>query len=68
MVTGANQGLGFQTSLELARRGATLYMVCRWVHLHAPVRLPRMFARPDLTSPAQGPLAQPRGVACLQVA
>lgn len=29
MVTGANQGLGFQTSLELARRGATLYMVCR---------------------------------------
>eukprot|EP00887_Chlorella_sp_A99_P001207 scaffold14.g1207.t1 len=29
MVTGANQGLGFQTSVELARRGATLYMVCR---------------------------------------
>lgn len=24
---GANQGLGYQTSLELARRGATLYMV-----------------------------------------
>ncbi|KAL4855323.1 Dehydrogenase/reductase SDR family member 12 [Chlorella vulgaris] len=29
MVTGANQGLGYQTSLELARRGATLFMVCR---------------------------------------
>ena len=29
MVTGANQGLGFQTSLELAKRGATLFMVCR---------------------------------------
>lgn len=29
MVTGANQGLGYQTSLELAKRGATLYMVCR---------------------------------------
>lgn len=29
IVTGANQGLGFQTSVELARRGATLYMVCR---------------------------------------
>ncbi|PNH05887.1 Dehydrogenase/reductase SDR family member 12 [Tetrabaena socialis] len=29
MVTGANQGLGFETSQELARRGATLYMVCR---------------------------------------
>jgi dehydrogenase/reductase SDR family protein 12 len=28
-VTGANQGLGYQTSLELARRGATLFMVCR---------------------------------------
>jgi len=24
---GANQGLGYQTSLELAKRGATLYMV-----------------------------------------
>ncbi len=29
MVTGANQGIGFQTSLDLARRGSTLYMVCR---------------------------------------
>lgn len=29
LVTGANQGLGYQTSLELAKRGATLYMVCR---------------------------------------
>ena len=29
MVTGANQGLGYQTSLELAKRGATLYMVGR---------------------------------------
>lgn len=29
VVTGANQGLGYQTSLELARRGATLFMLCR---------------------------------------
>ncbi|KXZ55487.1 hypothetical protein GPECTOR_2g1036 [Gonium pectorale] len=29
MVTGANQGLGFEAAQELARRGATLYMVCR---------------------------------------
>lgn len=29
MVTGANQGLGFQISLELAKRGGSLYMVCR---------------------------------------
>ncbi|GFR41790.1 hypothetical protein Agub_g2553 [Astrephomene gubernaculifera] len=29
MVTGANQGLGFQVSQELARRGCTLFMVCR---------------------------------------
>ena len=29
MVTGANQGIGLQVSLELAKRGATLYMVCR---------------------------------------
>lgn len=28
-VTGANQGIGFQVSLDLASRGATLYMVCR---------------------------------------
>ena len=29
LVTGANQGLGFETSRQLAKRGATLYMVCR---------------------------------------
>lgn len=29
MVTGANQGLGLQTSLDLAKKGATVYMVCR---------------------------------------
>mmetsp|Transcript_11529 Transcript_11529/g.20459 ORF Transcript_11529/g.20459 Transcript_11529/m.20459 type:complete len:329 (+) Transcript_11529:38-1024(+) len=29
VVTGANQGLGLHTSEELARRGATLMMVCR---------------------------------------
>jgi dehydrogenase/reductase SDR family member 12 len=29
IVTGANQGLGYQTSLELASKGATLFMVCR---------------------------------------
>lgn len=29
MVTGANQGLGFQISVELAKRGSCLYMVCR---------------------------------------
>mmetsp|Transcript_9877 Transcript_9877/g.24673 ORF Transcript_9877/g.24673 Transcript_9877/m.24673 type:complete len:325 (-) Transcript_9877:380-1354(-) len=29
LVTGANQGLGLQTSEELAARGAHLYMVCR---------------------------------------
>lgn len=29
MVTGANQGIGYQVSLELARRGLTCYMVCR---------------------------------------
>mmetsp|Transcript_4882 Transcript_4882/g.10484 ORF Transcript_4882/g.10484 Transcript_4882/m.10484 type:complete len:328 (-) Transcript_4882:437-1420(-) len=29
MVTGANQGLGYKTSEELARRGAKLVMVCR---------------------------------------
>uniref|UniRef100_A0A061RP24 Dehydrogenase reductase sdr family member 12-like n=1 Tax=Tetraselmis sp. GSL018 TaxID=582737 RepID=A0A061RP24_9CHLO len=28
-VTGANQGIGYQASLELAKRNATLYMVCR---------------------------------------
>lgn len=29
MVTGANQGIGLQVSLDLASRGSTLYMVCR---------------------------------------
>lgn len=29
MVTGANQGLGLQVSMELASRGGSLYMVCR---------------------------------------
>ncbi|MEW5304088.1 MAG: hypothetical protein WDW36_006722 [Sanguina aurantia] len=29
MVTGANQGLGLKTCEELAKRGCTLYMVCR---------------------------------------
>lgn len=29
MVTGANQGLGYQISLELAKRGGKVYMVCR---------------------------------------
>jgi len=29
MVTGANQGIGLQASLDLASRGSTLYMVCR---------------------------------------
>jgi dehydrogenase/reductase SDR family protein 12 len=29
IVTGANAGLGFETSKALAARGATLYMLCR---------------------------------------
>lgn len=29
MVTGANQGIGFQTAQDLAKRGCTLFMVCR---------------------------------------
>ncbi|KAG7667268.1 hypothetical protein Ndes2526B_g04229 [Nannochloris sp. 'desiccata'] len=29
MVTGANQGIGYQASLDLASRGSTLYMICR---------------------------------------
>src|SRR5881275_13055 len=29
LVTGANSGLGFQTSLELARSGARVLMACR---------------------------------------
>src|SRR5688500_24345 len=29
VVTGANSGLGFHTSLELARRGARVVMACR---------------------------------------
>jgi NAD(P)-dependent dehydrogenase (short-subunit alcohol dehydrogenase family) len=29
LVTGANSGIGFETSLALARRGATVWMLCR---------------------------------------
>ena len=29
LVTGANSGLGYQTSLELARKGARVLMACR---------------------------------------
>lgn len=29
LVTGANQGLGYQITLELAKRGATVHAVCR---------------------------------------
>lgn len=29
LVTGANQGLGYSTALELARRGASVRLVCR---------------------------------------
>lgn len=29
MVTGANSGIGKSTALEVAKRGATVYMVCR---------------------------------------
>lgn len=50
-VAGANQGLGFQTSLELARRGATLYMVGAGVAAAGACSLP----------PARGtPAGRPR--------
>ena len=29
LVTGANQGIGYVTATELARRGATVHLVCR---------------------------------------
>jgi len=29
MITGANSGIGKETALEVAKRGATVYMVCR---------------------------------------
>jgi dehydrogenase/reductase SDR family protein 12 len=29
MVTGANSGIGKEAALEVAKRGATVYMVCR---------------------------------------
>src|SRR3989338_1127710 len=29
IVTGANSGLGYQTSLDLAKRGCTLHLLCR---------------------------------------
>lgn len=29
LISGANSGLGFATAIELAKRGATLYMACR---------------------------------------
>jgi dehydrogenase/reductase SDR family protein 12 len=29
MVTGANSGIGKSTATEIAKRGATVYMVCR---------------------------------------
>ena len=29
MVTGANSGIGKEAALEVAKRGATVYLVCR---------------------------------------
>lgn len=58
---GANQGLGYQTSLELARRGATLYMVSSQVtHCCGSSRrdlltcgsLPAWYLRPACVLPA----------------